>query len=180
MTLARVGCVPVHRSGLGLTCVACAGGPLLGAPAGAQVPVEGRGVRRRGQHPAVAQGALADALLVHGGVGVGDGHGHVHGEVLLGQRCGLQEGGQRGEVHTHTHTHMHTNTHTEKDIEEERERERGRINNLMGLRVGEEGRRWFKGGQKCPSMLSYVCPTGELPRRLTQHVTHISRIKVGF
>lgn len=59
----------------------------------------------RGQHPAVTQGgggggqglaAQRPSRLVHG-IGVGYGHCHVHGEALLRQRRGLQEGDrQRG------------------------------------------------------------------------------------
>lgn len=90
-----LGCPP-------LTCAAGAGGPLGGAGR-AQVPVQG-GVGR-GQHPAVTQGgggsgqglaAQRPSRLVHG-IGVGYGHCHVHGEALLRQRRGLQEGDrQRG------------------------------------------------------------------------------------
>lgn len=79
-----------------LTCAAFAGGSLR-TSARAQVPVDR--CLRRGQHPIVAEGGggccqgLATqscTWLVHG-VGVGHRHGHVHGEVLLGQRCRLQD-----------------------------------------------------------------------------------------
>ena len=179
VTLARVGCVPVHRSGprTDLCCLrwwASAGGPRWspGSCGGPRSASEGTASRRRPGSP----GRRPAGTWRHwGGRRARPRAWRSSAGAALWAARGGAEGGS-----AHTHTHMHTNTHTEKDIEEERERERGRINNLMGLRVGEEGRRWFKGGQKCPSMLSYVCPTGELPRRLTQHVTHISRIKVGF
>lgn len=94
-----------------LTCTARAGGPLR-ASVGAHVPVQ-RGLWR-GQHPAVAQGgggrcqglaAQSPSWLVHG-VGIGHRHRHMHGEVLLRQCCGLQEGRQtHADIYTHTQAH---------------------------------------------------------------------------
>lgn len=93
-----------------LTCAAGAGGPLGGAGR-AQVPVQG-GVGR-GQHPAVTQGdggggqslaAQRPPRLVHG-IGVAYWHCHVHGEALLRQRCGLQEG-DRQRVTGHCHSNI--------------------------------------------------------------------------
>ena len=92
-----------------LTCTACTGGPL-GASTRAHIPVQ-RGLWR-GQHPTVTQGGggrcqglatQSPSWLVHG-IRIGHRHCHMHGEVLLRQCCGLQEGDK------HTQRYLHTNT----------------------------------------------------------------------
>lgn len=92
-----------------LTCTACTGGPL-GTSIGAHIPVQ-RGLWR-GQHPTITQGGCgccqglatqSPPWLVHG-IRIGYRHCHMHGEVLLRQCCGLQEGDKHMQIFTHKHT----------------------------------------------------------------------------
>lgn len=79
-----------------LTCTTCTGGPLRSST-GSSIPVHGG--LWWGEHPTLTQrgsgcckglAALIPSRLVHG-IWIGNRHGHMHGEVLLGQRCGLKE-----------------------------------------------------------------------------------------